>query len=103
MFELPAVQAVVAPVPAAHALALYCLQCFTLLLGCGRELPLQLMQAVLAALALQPAAAEAPTAMQVRTAATQAKRRAKPMPNCVCAGMASLYVALSMQHGTSMG
>jgi hypothetical protein len=68
MFELPAVQAVVAPVPAAHALALHCLQCFTLLLGCGKELPMQLMQAVLTALALQPAAAEAPTAMQVCTA-----------------------------------
>lgn len=68
MFELPAVQAVVAPVPAAHALALCCLQCFTLLLGC-KELPLQQMAAVLAALALQPAPAEAPTTQQVGAAA----------------------------------
>jgi hypothetical protein len=55
MFELQAVQAVVQPTPAAHSLALCCLQCFTLLLGCGKELPLQVLQAVLAALALQPA------------------------------------------------
>ncbi len=68
MFELPAVQAVVAPVPAAHALAMCCLQSFTLLLGCSKELPLQLMQAVVAALALQPAAAQAPSAEQVRRA-----------------------------------
>lgn len=68
MFELPAVQAVVQPVPAAHSLALCCTQCFTLLLGCGKELPLQALHAVLAALALQqaqPAAAEAPTKQQV--------------------------------------
>jgi hypothetical protein len=69
MFELQAVQAAVAAVPAAHSLALCCLQSFTLLLGCGKELPLQLLQATLAALALQPvqpAAAEAPNKAQVR-------------------------------------
>lgn len=69
MFELSAVQAVVQPVPAAHSLALCCLQCFTLLLGCGKELPLQALQAVLAALALQPvqaASADPPTQLQVR-------------------------------------
>lgn len=68
MFELSAVQAVVQPVPAAHSLALCCLQCFTLLLGCGKELPLQALQAVLAALALQPvqaASADPPTQLQV--------------------------------------
>jgi hypothetical protein len=68
MFELSAVQAVVQPVPAAHSLALCCLQCFTLLLGCGKELPLQALQAVLAALALQPvqaASADGPTQLQV--------------------------------------
>lgn len=68
MFELQAVQAAVSAVPAAHSLALCCLQCFTLLLGCSKELPLQLLQAVLAALALQPvqpAAAEAPNKAQV--------------------------------------
>lgn len=70
MFELQAVQAVVQPVPAAHSLALCSLQCFTLLLGCGKELPLQALQAVLAALALQPAqpaAAEPPHKQQVCT------------------------------------
>jgi hypothetical protein len=68
MFELQAVQAAVAAAPAAHSLALCCLQCFTLLLGCSKELPLQQLQAVLSALALQPvqpAATQAPNSGQV--------------------------------------
>jgi hypothetical protein len=48
-----AVGAVVDALPAAHSLATACLQTFTLLLGCHKELPEPLQLQVLAALAQQ--------------------------------------------------
>jgi len=72
MLELACVQPVVQPFPAAHQLAVYCLQIFTLLLGCGKELPLSVLHHVLAALANQPVQqtpqpAAPPTKQQVST------------------------------------
>lgn len=72
MLELACIQPVVQPFPAAHQLAVHCLQIYTLLLGCGKELPLSVLHHVLAALANQPVQQTAqpaapPTKQQVST------------------------------------
>eukprot|EP00879_Flechtneria_rotunda_P023302 GHRR01024651.1.p1 GENE.GHRR01024651.1~~GHRR01024651.1.p1 ORF type:complete len:584 (+),score=288.07 GHRR01024651.1:674-2425(+) len=59
LFGTPAAQRVVEAVSSAHALAMACLQTFTLLLSCGKELPGPLIQAVLTSLAPQEQAAPA--------------------------------------------
>jgi hypothetical protein len=53
MYQLSPVGAVVDALPAAHSLAASCLQTFSLLLGCHKELPESLQLQVLAALAQQ--------------------------------------------------
>ncbi|KAF6266710.1 Fanconi anaemia protein FancD2 nuclease-domain-containing protein [Scenedesmus sp. NREL 46B-D3] len=53
VYQLMAVGAVVDALPAAHSLAMACMQTFTLLLGCHKELPEPLQLQVLAALAQQ--------------------------------------------------
>jgi hypothetical protein len=53
LYQLMSVAAVVDALPAAHSLAMACMQTFTLLLGCHKELPEPLQLQVLTALAQQ--------------------------------------------------
>jgi hypothetical protein len=63
--SLPAVLPAMDAAEAAHSLAMACLQVFTLLLGCSKELPTLVIAKVLAALAGQPATAAAEDRHQV--------------------------------------
>jgi hypothetical protein len=53
LYQLMSVAAVVDALPAAHSLAMACMQTFALLLGCHKELPETLQLQVLTALAQQ--------------------------------------------------
>lgn len=86
MYELPAVQPVVQPTPAAHNLALCCLQSFQMLLSCRKELPPATLQAVLAALAVQPVPQQAPAAPSRQQVSGCVKYRSFSRVKAACAG-----------------
>lgn len=53
LYSVDAVAGVMDAVPTAHSLAMACLQSFTLLVGCHKELPRPLLEQVLRAIAQQ--------------------------------------------------